>query len=251
MWGIIPAAGMGTRIQPLAFSRELLPVGSVYRDGVERPRAVSEFLVDRMLHAGVTKLCFVIAPGKSDIVQYYGATVGQAEAMYRVQPHPGGLCDAVFRACPFVDPAEHVCVGLPDTVWFPEHGLELLGDHMLSFLLFPVERPDAFDAVTTDEQGFVREIQVKHPAPATHWIWGAFKMPGRVLHDLHALWHERGRRDEYLGTLVNAYLARGGQAVGVRGGQDYVDVGTLHGYRHAMALLSGARAASASGIGVG
>jgi len=92
---------------------------------------------------------------------------------------------------------------------------------------------------------------VKHPAPATHWIWGAFKMPGRVLHELHALWHERGRRDEYLGTLVNAYLARGGQAVGVRGGQDYVDVGTLHGYRHAMALLSGARAVSTSGIAVG
>ena len=28
MWGIIPAAGLGSRIQPLAFSKELLPVGS-------------------------------------------------------------------------------------------------------------------------------------------------------------------------------------------------------------------------------
>ena len=28
MWGIIPAAGRGSRIQPLAFSKELLPVGS-------------------------------------------------------------------------------------------------------------------------------------------------------------------------------------------------------------------------------
>ena len=25
MWGIIPAAGRGSRIQPLAFSKELLP----------------------------------------------------------------------------------------------------------------------------------------------------------------------------------------------------------------------------------
>ena len=33
MWGIIPAAGSGTRIQPLAFSKELLPVGSRH-DGV-------------------------------------------------------------------------------------------------------------------------------------------------------------------------------------------------------------------------
>ena len=46
MWGIVPAAGQGTRIQPLAFSKELLPVGSrVDGNGVERPRAVSEHLV--------------------------------------------------------------------------------------------------------------------------------------------------------------------------------------------------------------
>ena len=34
MWGIIPAAGNGTRIQPLAFSKELLPVGSRFGMGV-------------------------------------------------------------------------------------------------------------------------------------------------------------------------------------------------------------------------
>ena len=28
MWGIVPAAGIGSRIQPLAFSKELLPVGT-------------------------------------------------------------------------------------------------------------------------------------------------------------------------------------------------------------------------------
>ena len=39
MWGIVPAAGMGSRIQPLAFSKELLPVGSRHDGEVERPRA--------------------------------------------------------------------------------------------------------------------------------------------------------------------------------------------------------------------
>src|SRR5438067_522473 len=39
-WGVVPAAGLGTRIQPLAFSKELLPVGT-RRDGeTEGPRAV-------------------------------------------------------------------------------------------------------------------------------------------------------------------------------------------------------------------
>ena len=40
--------------------------------------------------------------------------------------------------------------------------------------------------------------------------------------------------------LLYAYLARGGTAAGVRAGRSYVDVGTLHGYREAIALLSGA-----------
>jgi len=39
MWGIIPAAGEGSRIQPLAFSKELLPVGSRFDNESERPRS--------------------------------------------------------------------------------------------------------------------------------------------------------------------------------------------------------------------
>src|SRR3954469_9598920 len=97
MWGIIPAAGSGTRIQPLAFSKELLPVGSRLDGAVERPRAVSEYLIDRMLLAGADKLCFVISPGKSDILEYYGDAVRGAHCTYVVQPKPAGLCDAIFR----------------------------------------------------------------------------------------------------------------------------------------------------------
>ena len=63
-------------------------------------------------------------------------------------------------------------------------------------------------------------------------------MPGAIFHELHALWLERAQSDEYFGTLVNAWLARGGRARGVRAGTDYVDVGTLHGYRAAIKLLS-------------
>jgi hypothetical protein len=47
MWGVIPGAGIGSRIQPLAFSRELLPVGSRFDGRVERPRAVSESVAAR------------------------------------------------------------------------------------------------------------------------------------------------------------------------------------------------------------
>jgi glucose-1-phosphate thymidylyltransferase len=237
MWGIIPAAGVGSRIQPLAFSKELLPVGSRVEGGVERPRAVSEYLVERMIAGGADKLCFVIAPGKTDILEYYGSRVWGADIAYVVQSAPGGLCDALFRASPLISENETVAIGLPDTVWAPDDGFCHLPDDALSFLLFPVQRPELFDAVVTDQHGAVKQIQVKERRAATHWVWGAIKMPGATFHALHKLWLRPERRDEYFGTLVNAWLAEGGNAVGVSAGQQYVDVGTLHGYRAALQAL--------------
>lgn len=242
MLGIIPAAGAGTRIQPLAFSKELLPVGSRIDGDIERPRAVSEYLVERLTIAGATKICFVISAGKSDILEYYGGgKVNAASFIFVVQPQPAGLCDAIFHAAPVVAPNETVLIGLPDTIWFPENGLAALPDHELSFLLFPVEQPQFFDAVVTDENNRVLEIQVKQSDARSKWVWGAFKMPAQIFHELHRLWLERERSDEYFGTLVNAWIAGGGSASGIRAGQSYVDVGTLHGYREAIRLLNDRR----------
>jgi glucose-1-phosphate thymidylyltransferase len=236
MWGIVPAAGLGSRIQPLAFSKELLPVGSRFEGTAERPKAVSEYLIERMLAAGADKICMVISPGKSDIVNYYAGSVGDADIAYVIQQQAGGLCDAIFRARKFIQPQEQVLIGLPDTVWFPENGYTLLEDDVLSFLLFRVDRPELFDAVV-DVDGEVREIQVKQQNATSNWIWGAFKMNGAILGELHDLWLERERVDEYFGTLINAWLARGGKARAVRGGESYVDVGTFNGYREATSLL--------------
>jgi len=240
MWGIIPAAGNGTRIQPLAFSKELLPVGSrIDENGIERPRAVSEYLIERMVRAGAHKICFVISPWKSDILQYYGGAIADVDLVYVCQAGAAGLCDAIFRAIPVIPANEPVLIGLPDTIWFPADALASLPDDRLSFLLFPVDHPELFDAVVVDDRGRVEAIDVKSTAARSAWIWGAFKLPGATLHDLHRLWLERERRDEYIGTLINAWLAAGGVAYGVRAGESYVDVGTLNGYREAMRLAGG------------
>ncbi len=244
MLGIIPAAGSGSRIQPLAFSKELLPVGSRIENGSERPRAVSEYLVERMICGGADKLCFIISPGKADILQYYGSRLWGADIVYAVQQQPGGLCDAVFRAISCIREAEPVVIGLPDTIWFPEDALTHLPDDRLSLLLFPVQQPELFDAVITDEHGIVREVQVKQKNAQSHWVWGAIKMPGHIFHQLHQLWLRPERRDEYFGSLFNAWFREGGSAVAVRAGRAYVDVGTLHGYRAAIKLLDGKGSAS-------
>lgn len=237
MWGIVPAAGRGSRIQPLAFSKELLPVGSRSDHGTDRPCAVSEYLIERLILGGADKICFVISPGKSDILEYFGDRYGSAQLAYVVQPDAAGLCDAVFRASTVVGDHEDVLVGLPDTVWFPKSALGALPDADLSFLLFPVDRPEFFDAVVLDGEQ-VREIQVKTPQAQSNWIWGAFRMSASGFRDLKTLWEQRKRADEYFGTLVNSYLHAGGSALGIKAGESYVDVGTINGYRTAIALLA-------------
>jgi len=79
---------------------------------------------------------------------------------------------------------------------------------------------------------------VKQPHPDSQWVWGGFKVTGAILAELFVLWSAREQRDEYVGTLVNAWIAQGGDARGVRAGTSYVDVGTVRGYREAVALLT-------------
>jgi glucose-1-phosphate thymidylyltransferase len=219
----------------------MLPVGSsVDEHGVERPKAVSEFLVERMLHAGADRICFVLSPEKTDIIPYFARHRAASRLCYVVQERPVGLCDALFRGLHVMREDEDVLIGLPDTVWFPGDGFSLLPPRDLSFLLFPVDEPSRFDAVVL-QGAAVQEIEVKQAEPRSNLVWGAFRMHASIFRELHALWSEPGRGDEYVGTLVNEYLRRGGRARGVAAGERYYDVGTVDGYRAAIEALAAER----------
>jgi dTDP-glucose pyrophosphorylase len=239
MWGIVPSAGVASRIQPLGFSKELLPVGSRTTGERERPRALAEHVVSRMALAGVTRFCFVIAPKKTDILGHFGTKSAGRPVAYVVQDAPAGLCDAIFRALPLIRPEERVVVGLPDTLWFPERCLALLPDGGLSLLCFPVPEPEHHEAVLANEDGEVREIRVRREDEDTGvpWVWGAFKLDGATLRALYDLWCERGRIDDSVGDLINAWLTRGGTARACKAGEVYLDVNTAAEYREALELL--------------
>ncbi len=240
MIGVIPAAGAGQRIQPLGCSKELLPVGSRVVDGVERPKAVSEYLVERMIAAGATQICIVISAEKSDIVRYYAERNYAAEIFYVVQQKPQGLCDALFRAEPFAPRHDQVLIGLPDTIWFPENAYHLACNSWraeVNLMLFPVDNPAVFDAVVCDEQGFVNRVEVKVPQPHSQWVWGAVSTTGDAFHALKLLWEARHREDEYLGSLLNGYIDAGNSVCGHCVGESYMDVGTMEGYHQAQDFL--------------
>jgi len=221
MMGIIPAAGVGQRIQPLGCSKELLPVGSRLVEGVERPKAVAEYLVERMIAAGAEQICMVISAEKTDLIRYFAERHYAAEIFYVLQQKPQGLCDALFRAEPFAIHHERILIGLPDTIWFPENGYRsalsmLEGSSDVSLLLFPVTNPSN---------------------PRSHWVWGAITSTGEAFRNLKLLWDSRHRQDEYLGHLLNAYIGAGNTVRSTCAGEIYMDVGTLEGYHQALNFL--------------
>jgi dTDP-glucose pyrophosphorylase len=244
MWAIVPAAGVGQRIQPIACSKELLPVGHRLDGTVRRPKAVSEYLLERLVVAGATHICFVISPDKTDMMQYYGECFLDVPLCYVVQTAPRGLCDAVFKAAPLVPIEDDVLFGLPDTIWFPHDALRALPPASSSLLLFQVRNPRQFDAVSMAENGDVTDVEVKVPQPRSSWIWGAGRLTGRDYHALFERWQTPQRHDEYLGTLFNAHLADGWTLRGIKAGETYLDVGTFDGFRAAAVVLSGLEEAS-------
>jgi dTDP-glucose pyrophosphorylase len=243
MIGIIPAAGAGQRIQPLGCSKELLPVGSRVIDGVERPKAVMEYLVERMIAAGADQICMIISGEKTDIVRYFAERNYAAEIFYAVQNQPRGLCDALFRAEPFAQAHNEVLIGLPDTTWFPENAyrvsLDLHPTADVNLVCFPVQDASAFDSVVSDDNGYVRRVDVKVRDFESLWIWGAVITTGAAFRDLKRLWESRYREDEFLGHLLNAYIEAGNSVRASHVGEVYMDVGTLPGYHAAQDFLRG------------
>ena len=196
MWGIIPAAGAGSRIQPLAFSKELLPVGSRLDGADERPRAVSEYLVERMVRGGADADLLRDLAGQ---VGHPGVlrrrASGRRHVCVRRAAAPGG---AVRRDLP--RPAARRARGggrwsaCPTPSGSRRTACCALDRRHALVSAVPGRAPGAVRRRGHGRGGRVREIQVKRPDAGSRWIWGAFKMPGaRSSRELHALWRERDR----------------------------------------------------------
>jgi dTDP-glucose pyrophosphorylase len=89
MKGLIPAAGMGSRLEPitLAIPKELLMVGN---------KAVIEYVIDAMKLVGITEITIVVGWRKHAILDYLGSgeRLG-VKLTYVVQDKRNGLAKAV------------------------------------------------------------------------------------------------------------------------------------------------------------
>jgi len=123
MKGVIPAAGRGTRLEPvtLAIPKELLIVGD---------KAIIEYVIEAMKSVGVTDISVIVGWRKHAILDYLGSgeRLG-VKLTYVVQDTRDGLAKAVLAA-EHVIGAEPFLVVLGDNFFYPQTFLkEILAFH--------------------------------------------------------------------------------------------------------------------------
>lgn len=191
--GVLPAAGIGTRLAPFRYPKELLPILYETRPGPteeRRPRVISEFSLESFAIADVRKCFIIIAPWKLDVMQYFsdGADF-RLDIAYLYQETARGLPYALDLAYPWTKDCQ-VVFAMPDTLIYPRECLAQLRSFYLqthtdlALGVFPTEEAARLGPVILDGETVVEVVdKCPHPPVQNTWgvaIWGpAFS---RLLH---------------------------------------------------------------------
>lgn len=177
--GLIPAAGIGSRISPLPGSKELFPIGFQTvgdRPGL-RPKVVSHYLMEKMRWAGITEAFVILRPGKWDIPAYFGDGAGVGLRLAYLTVHvPYGVPFSLHQASPFLRDVA-VAIGFPDILFSPDDAYS----HLLTRLfadeadvvlgLFPTDQPQKVGVVDYDAAGRVTAILEKSTRTDLPYMW--------------------------------------------------------------------------------
>lgn len=177
---VLPAAGQSKRLGLLPCSKELFPVAFAIDpvSGQPRPKVVAEFLLEKLVRAGVRRAYLVIRAGKWDIPNYFrdGRLVG-LDVAYVVIPGSNGPPDSVDRAYSYI--RNHVVAfGFPDILLEPADVFSVMMSRLQAGAwdvvlgLFPARHDcRAMDMVAFDAQGGVQSITLKPETTTLEYAW--------------------------------------------------------------------------------
>jgi glucose-1-phosphate thymidylyltransferase len=178
--GILPAGGEASRLRPLRYPKELLPIAFESGPGRDRlrPIPVAEFSLRALRRARIRQCCIVIADWKTELVKYFGdGSDLDLSIAYVNQQAASGLPQAIDLCFPWIEEAV-ACLCLPDTVFEPHDSVEALlrdfqsqpSDLMLG--IFPTACPERLGPVRLMEDGTVAEVLDKPRETNLRNTWG-------------------------------------------------------------------------------
>ncbi|TPE43071.1 nucleotidyltransferase family protein [Pontibacter mangrovi] len=191
--GLVPAAGLGSRLAPIPFSKELFPVGFEPhpQHGEPRPKPVSQYLLEHMQRAGAGQAYLILRKGKWDIPNYYGdGSQLNLPLAYLIMQRPYGCPYTLDQAYTFVR-RQRVVFGFPDILFEPQDAFEQLlqrqeqtnADVVLG--CFQVTHPHKWDMVETGEGGDVKTILHKPAASNLTYGWAIASWGPRFTEFMH------------------------------------------------------------------
>lgn len=204
--GVLPAAGIGSRLAPLPMSKELFPLGfRSDHEGQPRPKVAAHFLLEKMRRAGVEQAFWVLRPGKWDIPAYFGdGGLLDMRLAYLTVSVPFGVPFSLDQAYPFVKDAV-VAMGFPDLLFEPGDAFVRMRDRLFAGKadvvvgLFPTDQPQnvgvvEFDAKTGQVFGLYEKSSFTH----LPFMWAIALWKPRFTEFLHGFVGDR--LQQLLGT---------------------------------------------------
>jgi glucose-1-phosphate thymidylyltransferase len=238
--GLIPAAGKGTRLAPLPFSKELFPLGYQRVDlngRVQwRPKVVSQYLIDNFVAADVHRIFFILGSGKEAIMEYFGdGHRFGVEIAYLFQEELRGMPFALNLAHPWLHD-EIVAFGMPDTIIKPgDVFARLLAAHHtwqadLTLGAFRTDNPAKFGMIEIDDEDRVLRSIDKPQQTTLQYMWGmaAWSPTFGELMATYLRTHSYYNREVVLGEVFQYAIKEGLTVRAVRFDDgEYIDIGTF------------------------
>lgn len=239
MKGVIPAAGRGTRLEPvtLAIPKELLIVGD---------KAIIEYVIDAMKSVGITDITIVVGWRKHAILDYLGSgeRLG-VKLTYVVQDNRTGLAKAVLTA-EHVIGDEPFLVILGDNFFYPQTFLkDILAFHK-------AKKADATIGVAEIEDstrhGMIRPgldnrildmVEKPQPkdAPSNLGIIGVYIFSSSIFDAIMKI--KPGVNNEYqLTDAIKMLIDTGSHVYYTKINGKHIDIGTMNDLKKANIFLS-------------
>lgn len=252
--GLIPAAGQGTRLAGLPFSKELYPVDASVDPDVQEPRAVVEFLLENMRRAGIHRVYIVVRDGKWDIPGHLGdgSRFGLSIA-YLMMGRPFGVPYSLDQAHAHLREAvvalgfPDIMVGCPDAFGSCLAKLDETGADVVA-AGFPAEHPQAVDMLEMAADGRVERFVIKPQVTALTHTWPLAVWTPAFSDFMHGFLNDKtepvdANRDLQVGHVFNAAIEAGLDVrAEIVSDRPFVDIGSPSGLarfrQHRHRLLS-------------
>ena len=238
--GLIPAAGLASRLAPLPCSKELYPVGFGSEQLGQRvyPKVICQYLLEKMSLAGISKAYIILRAGKWDIPSYFGdGSLLGLNLAYLMMNLPYGVPLTLDQAYPFIQDAI-VALGFPDILFEPDDAYLKVFAHLAArdndvvLGLCPTDSPQKVDMVELAEDGKIERLVIKPQETNLQYSWAvAVWTPvfTDFMHEYLSTFKETAAQQPelFVGDVFNAAIQKGLKVEGVRiSDKPYLDIGT-------------------------